>query len=62
MSDWTAANVDPSAGVRLWPEPLLCVRCGCVKGRKHYDRPGLCKDCREELPTLAERAPWKVAA
>lgn len=58
---WQWANVDPSAGVRLMPRMLLCPRCGGVKGRKGYDRPGLCVDCRDVL-TNAEKAAWRAAA
>lgn len=58
---FAVANADPSAGVRLMPALLLCPRCGCVKGRKGYDRPGLCVDCRDVLSD-AEKAIWRRAA
>ena len=53
-------HVDPTAGVRLSPRLLLCPRCGGVKGRKGYDRPGLCVDCRDVLSD-AEKAAWRRA-
>lgn len=52
---------DPTAGVTLAPKLLLCPRCGGVKGRKGYDRPGLCADCRDVL-SAAEREIWRRAA
>lgn len=53
---------DPTAGVTLAPTILECPRCGVAKGIKGKDRPGLCHDCRDVLPTHADRAPWRVAA
>lgn len=52
--------VDPTAGVTLAPKLLLCPRCGGVKGRKGYDRPGLCPDCRDVL-SEEEKAVWRRA-
>ena len=54
------AHVDPTAGVCLAPKLLLCPRCGIVKGRKGWDRPGLCVDCRGVLSD-AEKAVWRRA-
>lgn len=54
---WEKASVDPSAGVRLYPRLVKCIRCGVVKGRPKSVRPGLCRDCRAGMP-MSERAAW----
>lgn len=60
MTWGTRTHVDPTAGVCLAPKLLTCPLCGVVKGRKGWNRPGLCADCRDVL-SAAEKAIWRRA-
>jgi len=58
---WAERNVDPTAGVSLYPRRVYCPRCGLEKGVQGHARPGVCKSCTSTMPA-EDRHEWKRAA